>query len=147
MTYGRETAVHRALNQRKNEFTNLQPCRVLCVTWNVNGQLPTGICYYLLCSFMTCMPHSDKFLTDVFIAIFHEQLQSLPNNCTSSLFSNLSKTKHPSEDLETLLSVDDRPADVICVGFQELDLSPETLLLMNDSSKELVSRRYHGYYS
>lgn len=81
ITYGRETAVHRALNQRKNEFTNLQPCRVLCVTWNVNGQLPT-------------------------------------------------------EDLTTLLSVDERPADVICVGYQELDLSPETLLLLNDSSKE-----------
>jgi len=81
VTYGRETAVHRSLNLRKTEFTNLHPCRVLCVTWNVNGQAPT-------------------------------------------------------EDLDTLLSVDDRPADVICVGFQELDLSAETLILNVDSSKE-----------
>ena len=70
-----------------------------------------------------------------------ENLQSFPNIFSRTLFP---KTNHSAEDLETLLSVDDRPADVICVGFQELDLSPETLLLMNDSSKELVSHRYRG---
>ena len=42
ITYGRETAVHRALSKRKNDYTDLQTCRVLCVTWNVNGQMPTG---------------------------------------------------------------------------------------------------------
>lgn len=43
-----------------------------------------------------------------------------------------------SEDLDTLLSVDERPADVIAVGFQELDLSAETLILNADSNKEQV---------